>query len=89
MVRKHYTELVVGIVKDAPQVLPLLGYRDRDGATYTRESGEPKGYYLFSLQHRVRSIRRVVTVSLNEAAHWRETPTKPWRKNGLSLFRKI
>ena len=31
-----------------------------------------KGLYLFFLQHRVRSIRRVVTALLNEAAHWRK-----------------
>ena len=43
-----------------------------------------KGFHLFFQKHRVRwSIRGVVTVSLNEAAHWRETLTKPWRKNGL------
>ncbi len=58
---------------------------DLEGATYTCESGAPKGHYLFSQKHRVRSIRRVVTALLNEAAHWREKATKPCRKNGTHI----
>ena len=63
MVRKRYTELVVSIAKGAPQALTLLDIAIGMGQYITR-----KGFYLFSERHRVRSIRRVVTASLNEAA---------------------
>ena len=47
-VLKRYAELVVGMSKDAPQVWRKSRYCDLEGATYTHESGAPKGHYLFS-----------------------------------------
>ena len=81
MVIKCYSELVVVIAKGAPQALTLLDIVIWMGQYITR-----KGFYLFSERHRVRSIRRVVTASLNEAAQSDRNANKTVAKKRTALF---
>ena len=82
MVRKRYTELVVSIAKGAPQALTLLDIVIGMGKPYITR----KGFYLFSERHRVRSIRRVVTASLNEAAQSDRNANKTVAKKRTALL---